>query len=244
MKRILIGVTLLLMLVQPSMGQESSHTKIRLMLGELQSKIPRHRISINQCQTPPVIDGKLDDGAWEHAALLTHFIRNNYNGTKSIAGLTPAEAQSLIHVTYDDQYFYIGAQMMEPDMQYLVSVTENRDDQAWTDDSLEWFFDTDLTGKQIIQLISSNKGVIWDGHDYKGKTKVDWTCQGFKVAASHGKDCWYVEWAVPYAGLGVPVPQKGDVWRMQFARQRYATPAGQRRENSTWVGSIESTFKV
>ena len=232
------------MLVQPSMGQKSPPEKIRLMLGEVQSKISRHRISINRCQTPPVIDGKLDDSAWEHAALLTHFIRNNNKGTTSIAGLTPAGAQSLVHVTYDDEYFYVGAQMMEPDMQYLVSVSENRDETVWKDDCLEWFLDTDFTGKQVIQIISNNAGIIWDGHDYEAQTKIDWTCEGLKVATSHGKDSWYVEWAVPYAGLGMPVPKKGDVWRMQFARQRYTTPTGQRRENSTWVGSIEKTFKM
>jgi hypothetical protein len=244
MKRSILGLVLLLLFAVNVQAQDYSKDKIRQMLGELPAKIARLRVSARRCKVPPIIDGSLDDQAWENAALLTNFIRSNDNLDSGIPGLTPAEAQSLIHITYDDTHFYVGARMMEPYMRYLVSASENRDDNVWTDDSLEWFFDTDNTGQEVIQLISNNAGIIWDGHDYERRTKVSWTCEGFRVATSHSSDCWYVEWAVPFEGLGVPAPQKGDVWRIQFARQRYTTPTGKRRENSTWVGSVEASFKM
>lgn len=244
MKRSVLGLCLVMMLAGVCYAQEYTRDQISKMIAEQSGKIARHRISINRCSQPPVIDGKLDDPAWTHAALLTNFIRSNDNLEDGIPGLTAAEAQSLIRVTYDDKYFYVGARMIEPYMRYLVSASENRDDNVWTDDDLEWFLDTDLTGQQVIQLISNNAGIIWDGHDYDRKTKISWTCEGFRVASSYGEDCWYLEWAIPYEGLGVPVPQKGDIWRVQFARQRYTTPTGKRCENSTWVGSVEASFKT
>ncbi|HAI14634.1 MAG TPA: hypothetical protein DCM28_23215 [Phycisphaerales bacterium] len=245
MKRSVIGLGLVLFfMVGVAHAQQATSSDIRNMLSELPGKIARHRISIKRCDMPPIIDGKLDDPAWDHAALLTNFIRSNDNLDDKVPGITPAEAESLIYVTYDDTHFYVGARMMEPYMRYLVSASENRDDSVWTDDALEWFLDTDQTGQEVIQLITNNAGIIWDGHDYERKTNVSWTCEGFRVATYHDQDCWYVEWAVPYEGLGMPVPQKGDIWRVQFARQRYTTPTGKRRENTTWVGSIEASFKT
>ncbi len=244
MKRSILGLVLLLLFTVNVNAQDYSKDKIRQMLGDLPNKIARHRVSIKRCETPPMIDGTLDDDAWNHASLLTNFIRSNDNLDSGMPGLSAAEAQSLIYVTYDDTHFYVGARMMEPYMRYLVSASENRDDNVWTDDALEWFFDTDNTGQEVIQIITNNAGIIWDGHDYERRTKVSWTCEGLRVATSHASDCWYVEWAVPFEGLGVPVPQKGDVWRVQFARQRYTTPTGKRRENSTWVGSVEASFKM
>lgn len=244
MKRIVIGLGLILLVTGFCHAQEASSEQIRKSIAELPGKIARHRISVSRCAQPPQIDGKLDDAAWDHSALLTNFIRSNDLVDDGIAAITAAQAQSLIHVTYDDQFFYVGARMMEPYMRYLVSASENRDDNVWTDDALEWFLDTDTTGKQIIQIITNNAGIIWDGHDFDNKTTVSWTCEGLRVATSHAEDCWYAEWAVPFEGLGMPVPQKGDVWRVQFARQRYTTPTGKRRENSTWVGSPEASFKI
>lgn len=244
MKRFVIGLGLVLLLSSICHAQELTADIIRKMIGELPGKIARHRISIKRCQVPPAIDGILDDPAWEHAAMLTNFIRSNDNLDDGIAGLTSAQAQTLIHVTYDDTHFYIGARMMEPYMRYLVSASENRDDNVWTDDALEWFLDTDNTGRETIQIISNNAGILWDGHDTERKTSTAWTCEGLRVVTSHADDCWYAEWAIPFEGLGMPVPKTGDVWRVQFARQRYTTPTGKRRENSTWVGSTEASFKV
>jgi hypothetical protein len=244
MKRSLIGLSLVLLLAGICHAQEVTGEQIRKMIGELPGKIARHRISMSRAAQAPVIDGKLDDSVWADAALLTNFIRSNDNVDDGVPGLTAAQAQSLIRMTYDDQYLYIGARMMEPYMRYLVSASENRDDNVWTDDAMEWFLDTDMTGQQVIQIITNNAGIIWDGHDFDRKTNVGWTCEGFRVATSYAEDCWYVEWAVPFEGLGMPVPQKGDIWRIQFARQRYTTPTGKRRENSTWVGSPEATFKM
>lgn len=244
MKKLVIGLGLVCMLAGICQAQEFTPEEIRKLLGDLPGKIARHRISVKRCDIAPVIDGKLDDPAWVNSALLTNFIRSNDNVEGGIAGLNSAEAQSLIHVTYDDTHFYVGAQMMEPYMRYLVSASENRDDNVWTDDSLEWFLDTDNTGQEIIQIITNNAGVIWDGHDYERKSNTSWTCEGLRVATSRAQDCWYAEWAVPFDGLGMPAPKTGDVWRVQFARQRYTTPTGKRRENSTWVGSVEASFKM
>ena len=244
MKPTTLWLSILMMVISVGYAQGASKSQIVQMIQQLPGKIARHRISINKCTTPPVLDGNLDEPAWKHAALLTNFVHAETGVDEVIPGLDAIEAESLIYVTYDDTHLYIAARMMEPMMKYIVSASENRDDPAWTDDSLEWFFDTDMTGKQVIQLIANNEGVIWDGHDNDGKANVSWTCEGFRVGTRHGTDSWYLEWAVPYEGLGVNPPKKGDIWRVQFARQRYTSPTGSRIENGTWVGSPDRSFKV
>ncbi len=210
----------------------------------LWSNLPRPQLCLAPCSKPPVIDGKLNDAAWRGASVATNFIRTRGTLRKKIAGLDAADAASEIRVTYDATHLYIAARMSEPNMEYLVSTAQNRDDAAWKDDCLEWFFDTNKKGDEIIQIIVNWAGVIWDGHDWKRKQDVSWTCEGLRAATGRGENEWYLEIAIPYEGLGVPTPQHGEVWRTSFNRQRYATPTGKRREVSAWVGQPEYPFKT
>ena len=70
----------------------------------------------------PVLDGKLDDPAWQKAPLVSSFL---LYGTDKLAPV-----QTSFRVLYDDKYLYFGIHCDEPDMGKLISQTFARDEHA------------------------------------------------------------------------------------------------------------------
>ncbi len=64
--------------------------------------------------TPPVIDGKLDDACWSQANVVTDF--TDYRIEQ------PAKEQTLVRVLYDDENIYIAFECVEPDPNSIVGI--------------------------------------------------------------------------------------------------------------------------
>src|SRR5260370_35139719 len=58
---------------------------------------------------PPVIDGDLNDPAWQLAPEFTDFTQHDPDDTK------PATMRTSIRIVYDDAAIYFGAKMSDPD---------------------------------------------------------------------------------------------------------------------------------
>ena len=83
---------------------------------------------------PLTIDGKLDEQAWKFAARTTEFV--------DIEGpIQPAPAYpTSVRMLWDDNYFYIAAQMEEP---HVWGTLEERDSVIYHDNDFEVFIDPD-----------------------------------------------------------------------------------------------------
>jgi hypothetical protein len=64
--------------------------------------------------TPPVIDGKLDEPCWSKANVATDF--TDYRLEE------PAREQTLVRILYDDENIYIAFECLEPDPDSIVGV--------------------------------------------------------------------------------------------------------------------------
>lgn len=79
----------------------------------------RKTVRIVHTDTPPVIDGKLDDEVWKSAGLITDF-----HQIRPGDGTPPSEPTE-VYLLYDKDYIYIGARMHDSDPSLIVAPTSS-----------------------------------------------------------------------------------------------------------------------
>jgi hypothetical protein len=100
---------------------------------------PKRHAAAARLEGKLVLDGKLDDAAWERAPVNTGFeMPLGVANRKPI----PDDAQTSFRVLYDDSTIYFGIRCNEPKMNDLVVQAARQHDAAmWSDDDVELFFD-------------------------------------------------------------------------------------------------------
>jgi hypothetical protein len=169
-------------------------------------------------QTPPKIDGVMDDACWADAMVITGFKKYDPDYGQ------PATQKTFVHILYDDEAIYIGARLMDSAPDSILKQLGNRDDGSLNAD---WFgvqFDTyhnrldgytfrvTASGVQIDSRVSD-----WT-YDAVWQSKVEITNEG-----------WVVEMMIPYSAIRFPA-QTEQIWGLQL--QRYIR---RHRENATWA---------
>ncbi len=94
----------------------------------------RPRVRPTRLDTPPVIDGRLDDEAWRRAAVLADFVQES-----PLDGASATE-NTEVFVAYDDDYLYFGfyAHYENPSIMRASRVDRDR---AMADDLFTVFLD-------------------------------------------------------------------------------------------------------
>jgi hypothetical protein len=175
-----------------------------------------------------VIDGKLDDKAWE-AAPWTAPHCDIEGDVKPDPPLRTREK-----LLWDDEYLYIGAELEEP---HVWATLSERDSVIFQDNDFEVFIDPDGDNQEYYELEVNALSTCWDlllTKAYKdgGAAVNGWDLKGLRVAThvdgtindpSDVDRGWTLEIAVPWKALAEcahrPTPPKhGDVWRINFSR--------------------------
>ena len=166
-------------------------------------------------ETPPTIDGQLDEPCWDEASVVTNFVL--------IRTKAPAAEQTTAYVLYDETALYLGFRCSERRPQEMKAKFRNHDASIWFDDSIEVFLDTNLDRETYFQFLVNSvsaraehrKGARWEG---------EW-----RATVVVRDDCWTAEMALPFAALRI-TPDVRDAWGINFCRNKYTKPA----EHSCW----------
>jgi hypothetical protein len=218
--------------------------------------------------TPLVIDGKLDEAAWQAAAPTAVFV--DIEGARRAAPRQATRARML----WDATYFYIGAELAETDL--WATLTE-RDSIVFQDNDFEVFIDPDGDTHLYYELEINALDTEWDlllvkpyrdggpalhgfdTHGLKSAVHLDGTLND-RTDRDTG---WTVEIAIPWAALrpltrvAVP-PENGNVWWVNFSRVEWLLdPApdgsgytkrkaedGARLPESNWVWSPQGVIAM
>lgn len=179
----------------------------------------------------PRIDGVLDDPGWSAAAWTADFV--DIRGDAHSAPRYRTRAR----MTWDDEYFYVGAEMEEPHV--WGSLTE-RDAVIYHDNDFEVFIDPDADTHLYYELEVNALNTVWDLLLIKpyrdGGPAIDaWDIAGLRTAVAiqgtlndpgDEDEGWTVEIAIPWdvlaeaAGRPAP-PEPGDRWRVNFSRVQW-----------------------
>jgi hypothetical protein len=177
---------------------------------------------------PIVIDGRLDETAWQAARWTEDFV-----DIRGPLGPEP-RFRTRVKMLWDDRSFYVGAEMDEP---HVWATLTERDAVIYADNDFEVFIDPDGDTHEYYELEINAVGTEWDLlliRPYRdGGPAVDaWDIQGLRTGVAvegtvndpRDSDAgWSVEIALPWTVLDDCAhrrspPLDGDCWRVNFSR--------------------------
>jgi WD40 repeat protein/serine/threonine protein kinase len=180
-----------------------------------------------------VMDGKLDDDAWQAAPWTDDFV--DIEGDLRIK----PRFRTRVKMLWDDDYLYIGAELEEPHVQGTIT---KRDSYIFHEDNdFEVFINPDGNNHNYAELEMNALNTVWDLRLKKpyrdgGKAEDDWNIPGLKTAVhvngtiNNSRDVdkgWTIEIAIPWqitdALNGKPArpPRDGEQWRINFSRVQW-----------------------
>jgi hypothetical protein len=207
----------------------------------------------HRTETPIVIDGRGSDPAWQIAQWTDEFV--------DIEGDAKPKPRfrTRVKMLWDDEYFYVYAEMEEPHVWGTLLV---RDSVIFQDNDFEIFIDPDGDNHQYYEIEINALNTVWDLLLIKpylagGPAVNGWDIAGLRHAVfvdgslNNADDVdrgWSVEFAIPWKGLkecaGTNAPPKnGDTWRVNFSRVqwehviedgKYVKVPGKPEDNWVW----------
>jgi len=186
------------------------------------------RVEIVWTDTPPEIDGRLDDEVWKQGALVDDFTQ-----VIPIPGAAPSQRTEVRFLT-DHENLYIAAWCWDTDPSAIVANRMVRDGFLFFDDRFQIVIDTfnDHQNGYSFEMnpVGGRRDVLLEGKAFAMSWDTIWV--GKAHIDSRG---WYVEMAIPYQSINFD--PDGDVWGLNLSR-------GIRRNNEEvrWADPVPQRF--
>ena len=150
------------------------------------------RVRAVRTETPPVIDGRLDDAVWSEGGLA-----NDLREVTPIEGRVPDDATE-IRVLYDRDHLYLGVRLYDRDPGDITINKLERDADMQSEDSISFVFDTLLDRRNGYFLQVSAAGLRRDALVEGGRNFIpEW--DGIWFAKAHvDEQGWTLELALPF----------------------------------------------
>ncbi len=182
--------------------------------------------------SPLVIDGKLDEPSWAHAAVIGSLVNVRTGEAPSAS-----ELSGNVKLLYDDQAFYVGFEVFDDDLRGGFDPALP-DPHLWTKDTVEVMIDPDGDGdnRDYYEIQVGPQNLVFDSaFDAYNQPHVDpdgpfghqeWSANLKSAVQLRGTlddavedEGYVVEMAIPWASIQKakrtpPTPQ--DMWRMNF----------------------------
>jgi hypothetical protein len=206
-----------------------------------------------RAKSPMTIDGRLDKAAWEAVPWTDDFVDIDGPGKAKPRFRTRAK------MLWDDDYFYIGAELEEP---HVWATLTQHDAVIFDDNDFEVFIDPNGDSHEYYEFEMNALNTTWDlfmPRPYKdgGQAMNHWEIPGLKTAVhvdgtiNDPKDRdrgWTLEIAFPWKVLKEEAhrrapPRDGDQWRVNLSRVewqidvssgKYQKVKGTREDNWVW----------
>ncbi|HYO99352.1 MAG TPA: DUF5916 domain-containing protein, partial [Pyrinomonadaceae bacterium] len=167
-------------------------------------------VVVPRLDTPPVIDGKLDDAVWKQARVLKDFYQTEPGD--NIAPSQPTEA----FIGYDSKFLYIAFHAYDEPSKIRANVAKR--DGIFDDDYVGFFLDTFNDQRRAFEMDFNPLGIQADaiftenqGEDFS----FDLVMESKGMITSDG---YTVEVAIPFKSLRYEAG-KGKLWGAHFFRR-------------------------
>jgi len=162
------------------------------------------------CETPPVIDGRLDEEAWSRAPVLDQLT------TVQPSVGNPLSERTEVRVMYDSKAIYLGVRAHHRDPSMIMSKGRERDGMVLSGDHIAFFFDTFGDRRNGYAFAVSPQEGRWDAsvtNHFSANTDWDGIWQARCVIDADG---WTAEIAIPFKTLNYD--SNLEEWGFNFAR--------------------------
>ncbi|MEE2918764.1 MAG: DUF5916 domain-containing protein [Bacteroidota bacterium] len=174
-------------------------------------------------ETPPVIDGKLDDAVWRTKPGATNFTQN-----RPFPQSAPTH-RTEVWIAYDDQNLYVGAQMHDPAPDSILQQLSVRDRVENSDEFGIWFSPYN-DGINSVGFSTTPRGALNDFIMNAQGSDDAWNGV-WEVKSQIHKGGWSTEIRVPWSQFRMPTLPDGaeQVWGMNIWRT-----VRRSREETVW----------
>ena len=205
--------------------------------------LANRKIEATRAETPPIIDGKLDDACWKSSAKTGGLIQ--FEPLRGESATQP----TTIYIAYDANKLYVAFECFKTDMSNLAANQTRRDSFFFSDDHVEVLIDTFLDGRNCYAFALNALGTQTDrrltneganrrtGSSTIG-TAISWDCD-WEGKARKETDRWTAEFAIPFAELRFSKGTETATWGINFWRND-EVPA----EEQTWADLGERQYAV
>jgi len=167
-------------------------------------------VRVVRVESPPVIDGKLDDAIWQQADVISDF-----HQTRPGNGAEPSD-RTEVYLVYDDNAIYIGARMFDSEPDRIAAPTMRHGQGLGSDDRMVVILDPFNTGRGAYRFETNVNGVRHDAI-YNSVDSFDsaWTVI-WDSAASVFDNGWTAELEIPFKTLSFD--PANETWGFNFGR--------------------------
>jgi hypothetical protein len=176
--------------------------------------------------TAIVVDGRLDESAWQHAETLA--IRYVFKPEK----YTVPPPETTVRLLWDRDYLYVGFTCIDDD---IWSFSSRADDTLWSGDVAELFLKPSREAKNYYEFIVAPNGALYDtrypSRGAGGSNRFKSWSSGARIATGvKGTDgnCedsdqgYCVEMAIPWAAFSEGRPAENSIWTFGAFRYDYS----------------------
>ena len=155
-------------------------------------------------QTPPTVDGKLDDDCWQHVTRVDEF---------KIAELeTTVPDKTEVYIGFDDEALYIGFRCFQEEPSMIANQTR-RDGSFQYEDHIAVYLDTHHDRRRSYCFAVNPLGIQRD----EKQGDLGWD-GGWFAAAIVESSVWTVEMKIPFEILDLPQSAK-QIWGLNLVRR-------------------------
>ncbi|MFQ5639333.1 MAG: DUF5916 domain-containing protein [bacterium] len=188
--------------------------------------IPRPSLRAYHTEDTIVLDGRLDEPAWQEA-----------DSTDGIfwqaiprQGM-PSTERTVIRILYDAKKIYIGARLYDSEPDKLIAAGLEQDFRTQDSDILGIALDTYWDKQNSFLFAINPAGAIFDAQAFNDQAYVNRAWEGIvEVKTSLFKQGWIVEMAIPTTTLRFNQTEGEQTWGLNFSRR-----IRRRSEDSNWA---------
>ena len=181
----------------------------------------RYQLPAVRVEEGPVIDGVLDDRAWEQAALIDEFVQQ-----EPLEG-APATQRTEVRVLFDGASLYVGVLAFDSSPEGVTATEMRRDGrQIMNEDSFQIILDTFMDSRSAYMFVVSPLGAMLDqqvvregqGTQRGTSSNINLEWDGvWDASARRTPEGWAAEVRIPMVTLRFPTASPQS-WGINFMR--------------------------
>ena len=201
-------------------------------MGNTQDIVPNgaqmKSLNINKLNTPPTLDGILDEPIWYEATQI-----NDMHQVEPTEYIQPTQ-ETLVYVYHDDESLYIGARLFDSNPDAMVANVLRQGEAFWSDELFAVIIDTFNDKRNGYRFQVNPNGLRMEGI-FVNTTNTDMNWNGiWRAAASADQEGWSAEMAIPFKTLSFN--PNNDTWGINFERD-----ISRGEEGIAWVSRNQTT---
>ena len=159
----------------------------------------KKEVSAYRIQTPPKIDGVLDEKIWNNLSPAKEFIMTEpYNGK-----LERITEKTEVLIAYDDNAIYFGVKLFDKNAHLILEEFGARDDKNKNADMFEIWLNPFNDGLNQFNFGVTAAGVQFDGIFNGQSLDMNWNSVWQSEITKNNKG-WFIEMKIPYSAIRFP----------------------------------------